>query len=63
MCIRERDRDNLAITSKDRVHAYLGGGVNFGVGNDFYLKPSVMLRKVKGLKLNVRLLISQLLNF
>ena len=45
----QRDRDNLAITSKDRVHAYLGGGVNFGVGNDFYLKPSVMLRKVKGL--------------
>ena len=45
----QRDRDNLAITSKDRVHAYLGGGVDFGVGNDFYLKPSVMLRKVKGL--------------
>ena len=45
----QRDRDILAITSKDRVHAYLGGGVDFGVGNDFYLKPSVMLRKVKGL--------------
>lgn len=45
----QRDRDNLAITSKDRVHSYLGGGVDFGVGNDFYLKPSVMLRKVKGL--------------
>ena len=45
----QRDRDNLAITSKDRVHSYLGGGVDFGVGNDFYLKPSIMLRKVKGL--------------
>jgi type IX secretion system PorP/SprF family membrane protein len=43
-----RDRD-IAITAKDRTHAYLGGGVDLSIGSDLMLKPSLMLRKVKGL--------------
>jgi len=45
----KRENDNLALTAKDRVHAYLGGGADLPVGGDFLIKPSVMLRKVKGL--------------
>ena len=44
----KRDED-LAITAKDRIHAYLGGGVNLSLGSDLLLKPSVMFRKVKAL--------------
>lgn len=44
----KRDED-LALTAKDRIHAYLGGGVNLPLGTDLVLKPSVMLRKVKAL--------------
>lgn len=45
----KRENDNLAVTAKDRVHAYLGGGVDLPIGADFLLKPSLMFRKVKGL--------------
>ena len=45
----KRENDNLAVTAKDRVHAYLGGGANLSLGTDLMLKPSVMLRKVKAL--------------
>ena len=45
----KRDTDNLAITAKDRVHTYLGGGVDLAVSNGVLVKPSVMIRKVKGL--------------
>ena len=45
----KRENDNLAVTAKDRVHAYLGGGADLPIGGDFLIKPSVMLRKVKGL--------------
>ena len=45
----KRDTDNLAITAKDRVHTYLGGGVDLAVSNGVLIKPSVMIRKVKGL--------------
>ena len=45
----KRETDNLAITAKDRVHTYLGGGVDLAVSNGVLVKPSVMLRKVKGL--------------
>ena len=45
----KRDTDNLAITAKDRVHTYLGGGVDLPVSNGIYIKPSLMIRKVKGL--------------
>ena len=45
----KRESDNLAVTAKDRVHTYLGGGVDFPVSNGIYIKPSLMIRKVKGL--------------
>ena len=45
----KREADNLAITAKDRVHTYLGGGVDLAVSSGILVKPSVMLRKVKGL--------------
>ena len=45
----KRNGDNLAVTAKDRVHTYLGGGVDFPVSNGIYIKPSLMIRKVKGL--------------
>ena len=31
------------------MHSYLGGGVDLPVGGDFFIKPSIMMRKVKGL--------------
>ena len=45
----KRENDILAVTAKDRVHSYLGGGVDLPVGEDFFIKPSIMMRKVKGL--------------
>jgi type IX secretion system PorP/SprF family membrane protein len=45
----KRENDNLAVTAKDRVHSYLGGGVDLPIGDYFIIKPSIMLRKVKGL--------------
>ena len=47
----KRENDNLAVTAKDRVHSYLGGGADLAVGSGLIVKPSVMLRKVKGLSL------------
>ena len=45
----KRESDNLAVTAKDRVHTYLGGGVDLPVSNGIFIKPSLMIRKVKGL--------------
>ena len=45
----KRESDNLAVTAKDRVHSYLGGGADFAIGSGLLLKPSVLFRKVKGL--------------
>jgi len=45
----KRENDNLAVTAKDRVHSYLGGGVDLPIGSGLLIKPSVMMRKVKGL--------------
>ena len=45
----KRESDNLAVTAKDRMHSYLGGGVDLSIGSGLLVKPSVMLRKVKGL--------------
>ena len=45
----KRENDNEAITAKDRVHSYLGGGVDLPIRSGLVFKPSVMLRKVKGL--------------
>lgn len=41
--------DSFVITAKDRVHSYLGGGVDFSLTDILLLKPSIMIRKVKGL--------------
>lgn len=46
---------DLAITAKDRVHIYLGGGGTLPLGTNLYLKPSLLLRKVKGLPLSTDL--------
>ena len=46
---------DLTITAKDRVHAYLGGGGTLPLGSHLYLKPSLLLRKVKGLPLSTDL--------
>ena len=45
----KRESDNLAVTAKDRVHTYLGAGVDLPVSNGIFVKPSLMIRKVKGL--------------
>ena len=44
----KRNKD-LAVTAKDRVHAYFGVGANFAATASINLKPSLMIRKVKGL--------------
>jgi len=46
---------DVAITAKDRVHTYLGGGGTLPLGTNLYLKPSLLLRKVKGLPLSTDL--------
>ena len=51
----KRENDNLAVTAKDRVHSYLGGGVDLPIGSGLLIKPSVMMRKVKGLPVYNRL--------
>ena len=51
----KRENDNLAVKAKDRVHSYLGGGADLAVGGGFIVKPSVMLRKVKGLPITTDL--------
>jgi len=47
----KRDND-ISIGAKDRVHSYLGGGINYALGDNFILKPAVMIRKVKALPLS-----------
>lgn len=47
----KRDQD-LNIGAKDRIHAYMGGGMNFPINDKLILKPSVMLRKVRALPLS-----------
>ena len=42
----------MAITAKDRVHSYLGGGGNIPVVTNLIFKPSILMRKVKGLTLS-----------
>lgn len=44
----KRNKD-LAITAKDRVHAYFGLGADFAATTSINVKPSLMIRKVKGL--------------
>ena len=45
----KRDGENLIIQSRDRVHIYLAGGVNFLFNEKFSLKPSLMFRQTKGI--------------
>ena len=45
----KRESDNIAVTAKDRMHSYLGGGVDLPIGSGLLVIHSVMLRKVKGL--------------
>lgn len=47
--------DNLAITAKDRVHSYLGAGVDLPLSSGIFIKPSLMIRKVKGLPITADL--------
>ena len=47
----KRDVD-INIGAKDRVHSYLGGGINFEITKDILLKPNLMLRKVAALPIS-----------
>ena len=53
--INSKRDDELVVTAKDRVHTYLGAGAVFNVGENFRLKPSFMLRKIKGLPITTDL--------
>ena len=50
----ERD-DDINIGAKDRVHSYLGAGLNFEIIEDIVLKPNLMFRKVAALPLSADL--------
>lgn len=43
--------DDEDIYAKDRVHLYVAAGTSIVLNNEIYIKPSVLLRKVKGLAL------------
>ena len=45
----KRKNENIVSTAKDRVHTYLGGGAYLPVTSSILVKPSIMIRKVKGL--------------
>lgn len=45
----KRDTNDLVIQSRDRVHIYLAGGVNFSLIEKFSIKPNLMFRKTKGI--------------
>ena len=47
--------DGLNIGAKDRVHSYLGAGLNFEITEDIVLKPNLMFRKVAALPLSADL--------
>ena len=53
--INSKRDDELVVNAKDRVHTYLGAGAVFGVGENFQLKPSFMMRKIKGLPITTDL--------
>ncbi len=44
--------DDLFIGAKDRVHSYLGTGLNLSLNNNLILKPAILLRKVVTLPLS-----------
>ena len=45
----KRDKNDLVIQSRDRIHIYLAGGVNFSINDKFSIKPNLMFRKTKGI--------------
>ena len=47
----KRDMD-INIGAKDRVHSYIGGGMNFEITEEILLKPNLMLRKVAALPIS-----------
>jgi type IX secretion system PorP/SprF family membrane protein len=49
-----RDKENL-ISAKERIHSYLGGGYSFPLSSNIDMKPSLMLRKVKGIPINAEI--------
>ena len=53
--INSKRDDELVVTAKDKVHTYLGAGAVFNVGENFRLKPSFMMRKIKGLPITTDL--------
>ena len=53
--INSKRDDELVVNAKDRVHTYLGAGAVFNVGENFRLKPSFMMRKIKGLPITTDL--------
>lgn len=53
--INSKRDDELVVTAKDKVHIYLGAGAVFNVGENFRLKPSFMMRKIKGLPITTDL--------
>lgn len=44
--------DDFNLGAKDRVHAYLAGGMAYGINDAFILKPSIMFRKVASLPIS-----------
>lgn len=50
----QRDRD-VFTAAKDKKHIYLGAGAELELSKSFIFKPSLMLRKVEGLPLNLDL--------
>jgi len=47
----KRNQD-LSLGAKDRVHTYIGGGLELPLSESLILKPMIMLRKVKSLPLS-----------
>ena len=45
----KRETNDLVIQSRDRVHVYLAGGVNFLFNEKFSLEPNLMFRQTKGI--------------
>jgi type IX secretion system PorP/SprF family membrane protein len=50
----QRDRD-IFTAAKDKTHTYLGAGTELELSKLFVFKPSLMVRKVKGLPVNADL--------
>lgn len=51
----KRQNTDLAITAKDRVHSYMAAGLYLPLGEKLQFKPSMILRKIKGLPLTTDL--------